>query len=57
VELIYGNFQLLERLEVYREVIMQGGLFVDPVLTGSLTENMNIELLKELDRLMRHVPV
>lgn len=63
VEIIYRSFQQLERFEVYREVIMmqnaqansQGFLALFGYSSGD-TDSFNVELLKEVDRLMRAVP-
>ena len=63
VEMIYQVFQQLERYEVYREVIMiqkpqsNSGIFSLFGLLGSDSgSNNNVELLKQVDSLLRHIP-
>ena len=61
--MIYQVFQQLERYEVYREVIMiqkpqtNSGIFSLFGLLGSdAGSNNNVELLKQVDSLLRHIP-
>lgn len=64
VEYIYGTFQQLERLEVYREVIMMQKpltlmtsiLYIFGLSNGYSGDSLNVDLLREIDRLIRMVP-